>query len=128
MTALEEQTILEQTETMSDAWNRGDAKAVASFFAEDGIRIGPDGVESHGREAIAAAYEQMIEQMGGAQVTEEPPAIRLVTPELALVNTYIELKNEAGLAIKGHTLEVWQKIGDRWMLLEAHPKIFPPPL
>lgn len=127
MTTTDEQAILDQSERMSEAWNHRDGEAVSSFFTEDGMRVGPDGAESHGRTDIAAAYNQMIEQLGGAQVKMEAPSIRLLTPELALVNTFIELANAEGLNIKGHTLEVWQKVDSRWLILEAHPKIFPPP-
>ncbi len=36
----EEQAIYKEIELFLEAWNQGDAKAAASFYTEDGVRVG----------------------------------------------------------------------------------------
>jgi len=60
----DEQAIMNETASFAEAWSRGDAKAAASYYTEDGTRVG--------------AFGDM-------------------------------------------------KVEGRWLVLDAHPKLFPPP-
>src|SRR5438094_570918 len=57
MQSNDEQAIFSEIEAFTDAWNKGDAKAAAAFFTEDGVRVGAFGDVQHGRTEIEAAYE-----------------------------------------------------------------------
>jgi len=73
----DEEAIFSEIEAFAEAWNRGDAKAAASFFTEDGVRVGAFGDKQHGRTEIEAAYDRLLHQtMPGARVNQERGSFR----------------------------------------------------
>lgn len=67
------------------AWNKGDAKAAASFFTEDGVRIGAMGDIGCGREEIAKALDNLIHKsMTGAKAKTANESVRMLTTEFAI--------------------------------------------
>ena len=44
------------------AMKRKDAKAIASFYAEDGVLVAPNGKSLQGREAVEASYAKSMEK------------------------------------------------------------------
>ena len=129
MSSSEEQAIFDGTAAFAEVWNRGDAKAAAAFFTEDGARIGAFGDAQLGRAEIQAAYERLLHQtMPGATVKQERGKVRMLSPELAVWQGGIEIiPADGGHTLKGHVVQVMKKVEDRWLILEAHPKIFPRP-
>lgn len=123
----EQEAIIAETEAFARAWNLGEARAAAAFFTEDGTRVGAAGDVQHGRAEIEAAYERLLHAtMPGAQVNQERGSVRMLTPDLALWQGRIEiLPAHGGPAIHGHVVQVMKRSGNRWLILEAHPKLFP---
>jgi hypothetical protein len=39
----------------------------------------------------------------------------------------MEIVPPQGPPIKGHVVQLMKKVAGKWMILEAHPKLFPPP-
>lgn len=128
MKSSDEQAIFKETEAFAEAWNRGDAKAAASFFSDDGVRVGAFGDMQHGRSEIEAAYDRLLHQtMPGATVKQEVGSVRMLSPGIAIWQGALEIVPPVGSPLKGHVVEVMKKVDGRWLILEAHPKIFPPP-
>lgn len=128
MKSADEQAIFKETEAFAEAWNQGDAKAAASFFTEDGVRVGAFGDIQRGRVEIESAYDRLLHHtMPGAKVTQERGTVRLLSADLAIWQGGLEIVPPAGAPLKGHVVQVLIKLGERWLTLEAHPKIFPPP-
>jgi hypothetical protein len=51
----------------------------------------------------------------------------MLTPEFAIWQGGIEIIPPGGdSALKGHVVQVMKKVKGRWLILESHPKIFPP--
>jgi uncharacterized protein (TIGR02246 family) len=125
----DEADIVRRTREFAAAWNKGDAEAAAGFFAEDGVRVGAMGDTQHGRAEVRAAYERLLSgPFSGASVTQEDGDVRMLAPDLAVWRAGIEIRPAAGApAMMGHVVQVMKKVGGRWMVLEAHPKLFPPP-
>jgi uncharacterized protein (TIGR02246 family) len=125
----EQETIIAETQAFAEVWSRGDAKAAASYYTEDGVRVGAFGDVQHGRLEIEAAYDKLLHQtMPGAKAKQERGTVRMLTPELAVWQGAIEIIPAGGAAaLKGHVVQVMKKIQGRWLILEAHPKLFPPP-
>jgi uncharacterized protein (TIGR02246 family) len=125
----DEQAIMNETASFAEAWSRGDAKAAASYYTEDGTRVGAFGDIQNGRSEIEAAYDRLLHQtMPGATVKQERGSVRMLTPELAIWQGGIEIiPAGGGSALKGHVVEVMKKVEGRWLVLDAHPKLFPPP-
>lgn len=129
MNEKEEQAIYKETELFLEAWNQGDAKAAASFYTEDGVRVGAMGDIQHGREEIEKAYDHLMHKvMPGAAAKQENGTIRMLTPELAIWQGGLEIQNPDGSTpMKGYVVQVMKKVNGKWMILEGHPKLFPQP-
>ena len=128
MQSSDEHAIFSETQAFAEAWTRGDAKGAASFYTNDATRVGAFGDVQHGQTEIEAAYDRLLHQiMPGARVKQERGSVRMVSPELAVCQARIEIVPPgAGPSLKGHVVQVMKKVKERWLILEAHPKIFPP--
>ena len=124
----EEQAIMKEIEAFSGAWNNGNAEQAASFFTEDAVRVGAFGDIQHGCAEIKKAYEKLLSQtMSGASVKQETGSVRMLSPELAVWQGAMEITPAGGkTALKGYVIQVMKKEKGRWLVLEAHPKLFPP--
>ncbi|MDQ7851020.1 MAG: SgcJ/EcaC family oxidoreductase [Armatimonadota bacterium] len=128
MTSAEEQAIHEEVAAFARAWNRGDVAAAAGFFTDDAVRVGAFGDVQHGRAEIEAAYTTLLHHtLPGAVVTQDRGSVRILSPDLAVWQGGIEIRLPAdGSRLHGHVVQVMKKVKDRWLILESHPKIFPP--
>ena len=124
----EAMAIIKEIEGFSRAWSSGDARMAASFYTEDAVRVGAFGDVQHGPAEIEAAYDRLLHQtMPGARLEQERGTVRMLTPELAVWQGGIQLvPSGGGRPIKGHVVQVMKKVNGRWLILEAHPKFFPP--
>jgi uncharacterized protein (TIGR02246 family) len=124
----DEQAIFNETGAFAEAWNKGDSKAAASFFTDDGVRVGAFGDIQYGRSEIETAYDQLLHQtMPGATVMQERGSVRLLSPDVAIWQGALEIVPLIGSPLRGHVVEVMKKVDGRWLILEAHPKVFPLP-
>ncbi|MER3450279.1 MAG: hypothetical protein C4315_11110 [Chloroflexota bacterium] len=122
-----EQAIYQENEMFLEAWNRGDARAAASFFTEDAVRVGAFGDIQRGRDEIEAAYDRLLHQtMPGSTANMERGSIRMLTPDLAVWQGGLEIIPMGRTPMRGHVVQVMQRLGERWLIVEAHPKLFPP--
>ena len=120
--------ILKENNAFAEAWDKGDAKTAASFFTEDGMRVGAFGDVQHGRAEIEAAYDKLLHQtMAGAKVKIEEQSVKMLSPDIALTQGRIEIITSDSTSMKGYVVQVMKKINGRWLVFEAHPKLFPPP-
>ena len=128
MTTKDEEEIYKENDNFLEAWNQGDPKTAASFFTEDGVRVGAMGDIAHGRQELEKAYENLIHKaMPGAKGKTEKGTIRMLTTELAVWQGGLEIqKSDGSPTIKGYVVQVMKKVDNKWMILEAHPKLFPP--
>lgn len=123
-----EEDIIAETQRFAEAWSRGDAKAAASFFTDDGVRVGAMGDTQRGRAEVEAAYERLLHgPFAGAKVQQERGTVRMLTAELALWQGAIEITPVKGAPLKGHVVQLMKMVEGRWLVLESHPKLFPPP-
>ena len=125
----DEQAIMKETASFAEAWSKGDAMAAASYYTEDGVRVGAFGDIQNGRSEIEAAYDRLLHQtMPGAVVKQERGSVRMLTSELAIWQGGMEIiPAGGGSALKGYVVQVMKKVEGRWLVLEGHPKLFPPP-
>ncbi len=122
-----QESIFREVDSFSAAWSRGDAQAAASFFTEDGVRIGAAGDEQHGRAELEAAYDKLLHgRFSGAKVTQQRGTVRMLTSDLALWQGGMEITPDgAATPIKGYVVQLMKKVNERWLVLEAHPKLYP---
>jgi uncharacterized protein (TIGR02246 family) len=125
----ETESIIGATQAFADAMNAGDAALAASFYTEDGVRVGGFGDTQRGRNELEAAYDRLLkETMPGVRMSQERGTVRMLAPDLAVWQGGLEILIPGNdEPIRGHVVQVMKKIGGRWLILEAHPKLFPPP-
>jgi uncharacterized protein (TIGR02246 family) len=123
------EAIQREVAAFSEVWSKGDAQGAAAFFTEDGVRVGAAGDVEHGRAEIAVAYDRLLHgPFAGATVTQERGTVRMLGADLALWQGRMQITPAGGGApINGHVVQLMKKVGGRWLVLEAHPKLFPPP-
>lgn len=128
VTTVDEDAIFREVEAFSVAWNGGDFATAASFFTDDAVRVGALGDRQQGRAEIAKGYQRLLDGVfAGATVRQERGTVRMLTPDFAIWQAGIEIAPQTGAPMKGHVVQVMKKVGGRWLVLETHPKLFPPP-
>jgi len=124
----EQEAIIREVQAFSEAWSHGDAKAAASFYTDDGIRVGAAGDMQQGRSELEAAYNQLFHgPFEGAKVVQERGMVRLLTPEFATWRGGLRIEMPDGRVLEGHVVQIMKKTAGRWLVLEGHPKLYPPP-
>ncbi len=128
-TAHDQEAIFAENDAFSAAWSRGDAQAAASFFTEDGVRVGAAGDVQHGRAELRAAFERLFHgPFTGAAISQERGNVRMLSSDLALWQGGMTIQPPGGAPpIHGYVVQLMKKVDGRWLVLEAHPKIYPPP-
>jgi uncharacterized protein (TIGR02246 family) len=72
--------------TLRDAWDRGDAAAYASLFADDASFVAWNGQHGHGRQAIEDAHRPLLAgPLAGSRLTLTPNSLRFVHPDVAIL-------------------------------------------
>jgi len=84
--------VRKSAEAFTQAFNSGDAKAVAAFWTADGEYISPDGERLKGRAAIEKAYAEFFKNAVKAQVEVKIETIRMLGKHVALEEGTLALK------------------------------------
>ena len=84
----DEAAIRNQTAALVQAFNKGDAKALASLWTEEGEYIDDDGTSYHGRAAIEATYSDFFAKNPKAKLEVDIDSIRFVSKDNAIEEGY----------------------------------------
>ena len=100
-------------DAFEQAFNAGDAAAVAAFYTEDAVALPPGGPMVRGRDAIQEMWQGAID--GGFTDLE------LMVEEIEVMgDTAIEMSTLSGMAggepAPGKYVVIWKKVGDDWLL------------
>src|SRR5436309_9338089 len=82
--AKEEAAIEKNANAYVEAFHKGDAKAVAAFWAPDGDYTDQTGHHLKGRQAIEKAFAGLFAETKGLKVRIESASLRFVTPDVAV--------------------------------------------
>jgi len=114
----------------NEAFNRSDAKQVASFWTEDGTLITPSGEVGTGRSGVEAAYRHDSDTiLKGTTSRFAIASVRRLGSELAFLDLEHELQNfrmpdgSTG-PTKLHVVILAKKSGNSWQWLDARPYMF----
>jgi uncharacterized protein (TIGR02246 family) len=105
---------------LDDAWSQafdnGDAVAIAAMYAEDAYVLPPGHRMVKGRAAIEAFWKAATQQLGNARLTVVDVAS--LGPRAAReIGTFsFDTKTQPPQPEVGKYVVVWRKIGDRWLL------------
>ena len=85
----DEQALHDLFQVSKDGWNQGDGQAYAASFTEDADYILWNGTSLKGRQAIAAAHQQLFEtRLQGSRLEGEIQHIRFLSDDIALVHLH----------------------------------------
>ena len=116
----------------NDAFNRFDAKEVASFWADDGTLINPVGNSGKGRSGAERVFHEDAKVfLGGSRSRFTITAARKIGGDCVFLDLDQDVENmrlpdgSTG-PVKLHVVILAQKQGDAWKWLDARPYGFLP--
>jgi uncharacterized protein (TIGR02246 family) len=116
------------------AYNRGDADAVATIYAQDASHTYAMGITHHGRVEIAQGLREMLAgPLRGTQIALNPLRIRSLSSDIAVEEaafTLAGLTGPDGTAmppVAGFCMAVYQRRAEEW-LAAAVQCMVPPPM
>jgi uncharacterized protein (TIGR02246 family) len=125
--AKEEAALQKNAEAFVEAFNKGDAKALAAFWTEDGDLINQEGHQLKGRKAIEEAYTKLFSETKGAKLFVTITSLRVVRPDLALEDGTTEVVMPDGPPSAARYTVVHVKQDGKWMLESVREAIAVPP-
>jgi uncharacterized protein (TIGR02246 family) len=110
------------------AFNKGDAKAVAAFWAEDATYVDQVGHEYKGRPAIEKLYEKVFAARKGAKLAIHVIASKMVSPEVLLNDGVTEVTPaDGGPGTTARFTAVLVKKDGEWYLQSVRDSVAVPP-
>jgi uncharacterized protein (TIGR02246 family) len=111
-----------------EAFNRGDAKAVAAFYMPDATYVDEDGREYKGRAAIEQLYEKTFAAAKGAKLAIHVTASKRLSPDVALHDGVTEVTPDGGgPSITARFSAVLVKKDGEWYLQSVRDSVDQPP-
>ncbi len=98
------------------AFNKGDAAALASLFAEDVEYTNEDGVLVQGREQIESLLKKTLAQNAGATMAIEIESVKFPTPETALERGTTLTTSANGEMASSAYLAVYVRKDGKWQI------------
>jgi uncharacterized protein (TIGR02246 family) len=110
------------------AFEKGDAKAVASFWTPDATYVDQVGREYKGRTAIEQLYEKTFAARKGAKLAIHVTSAKLLTPDVALEDGVTEVTpSEGGLGTVARFSALLVKKDGEWYLQSVRDSVAHPP-
>jgi steroid delta-isomerase-like uncharacterized protein/uncharacterized protein (TIGR02246 family) len=128
--AAEKKALEARLKGFSDAFSRHDAKAVASYFAEDGTLLTPSGVFASGRSEIEKAVQSDLTNLIQDATSElKLERMHLLSPKLCAVDLSHTMRgpNLPGGTQAFHVSGVGKKVNGEWLWLHGRPYAFAQP-
>src|SRR5262245_1574776 len=87
----EQKALRQRAEEFVAAFNKGDAKALAAFWTEEGDYIDQLGRARKGRKAIEEGFQKLFSSLKGAKLHITILSLRVVKPDLAIEDGLTEV-------------------------------------
>jgi uncharacterized protein (TIGR02246 family) len=115
-TGSDEAAIRAAVKSYVEAYNRGDAKAVAEHWSDAGQWVSPSGEKATGKEAIAAALKTLFEENKGVTIAVDEPEVRLITDDVAVEEGVVHVSSPDGPPSKSTYQAIHVKQSGKWKL------------
>ncbi|RLA43083.1 MAG: hypothetical protein DRR06_12945 [Gammaproteobacteria bacterium] len=124
----DEQAIRSTATLYREAFNRGDAQALAALYAENGENIDQTGFLLRGRESITKAFEKFFAQHQGAKIEINIQAIDFPQPNLAVETGITQtIAPDTTAPVGSQYTATHVKQDGKWLLHSVHEASPPPP-
>lgn len=126
--ATDKEAIAQNGEAFIEAFNKGDAKALAAFWTPDGDYTHKTGRHLKGRETIEKAFQDFFAENKGLTVRIESHSLRFVTPEVAIEDgTSFVAPSEGAPPSRARYTIVHVKKDGKWFVSSVRDAPFVPP-
>lgn len=112
----DEDSIRAAVQSYVAAYNRGDAKAVASHWSDSGEWISPSGQRFQGRDAIEKEMKALFAEVGKAQIEVLNPSIRVVSGDVAIEDGTVRVIQPGDLPVDSTYVAIHVKKDGQWKL------------
>jgi uncharacterized protein (TIGR02246 family) len=120
-TAGEENSLTNNAKAFVEAFEKGDAKAVAAFWAEDGDYVDLSGRRLQGRPAIEDAFKDFFAENKGLKLRIDVNSVRFVTPDTAIEDGRTSVTSpDGGPPNQARYTNVHVKKSGQWVLQSVH--------
>jgi uncharacterized protein (TIGR02246 family) len=111
-------TIQKLDDKWAEAFDKGDAAALAAMYTEDAYALPPGAEMMKGRSAIEAFWRQQMQQIGDVKCTalDVKPLGRSAAREIGTCSFKTKAQPPQDGALKYAV--VWEKAGSQWRLLQ----------
>jgi uncharacterized protein (TIGR02246 family) len=116
--------ISESSKTFTAAFNRGDAKAVAAHWTEDGDYVDENGQKYHGREAIEQEYKKFFTANTGVKLKLEVESLRKIDENNAIEDGYATLDPlPQGIPARSRYTAMHTKKDGKWLMTAVRDSV-----
>ncbi|HWA99580.1 MAG TPA: SgcJ/EcaC family oxidoreductase [Pirellulales bacterium] len=112
----DEEAIRASVASYVDAYNRGDAKAVADHWSDTGQWTSPSGERFNGREAIETQLAKLFADGPGTHLEVAGLSVRIVAPDAAIEEGTVRVERPGGELNNASYVAVHVKQGGQWKL------------
>jgi uncharacterized protein (TIGR02246 family) len=124
----DKEAIFSNAKSFVDAFEKGDAKAVAAFWAEDGDYADLDGRHLQGCTAIEDAFKEFFKENKGLKLRIDVKSVRFVTPDVAIEDgTSSVIPADGAPPSQSSYTNVHVKKSGQWVLQSVHEAPYTPP-
>jgi uncharacterized protein (TIGR02246 family) len=117
----------DQFRKYQDAYDRGDAKALASFYAEDIDYIDQDGAETKGRGEMEKLFTEYFQASPGAKIAITIEELKQLTADVQVDRGVATVTSTSGLANSTRYVAVVAKRNDGWKICQLTETAAPAP-
>ncbi len=126
--ASDKEALAQNAEAFIEAFNKGNAKALAAFWTPDGDYTKESGHCLKGRETLEKAFRSFFEENKGLTLRIESESLRFVTPEVAIEDgTTLDLDSSGSPSRHARYTIVHVKKDGKWFLSSVREAPFVPP-
>jgi uncharacterized protein (TIGR02246 family) len=124
----EEAAIAKTAEAFVEAFQKGDAKAVAAFWTPDGDYVDPTGRVLLGRSAIEKDFEELFAENKGLKLRIEVASLKFPTPDTAVEDgTTGVLAPHGTIPSCARYTNFFTKKNGQWLLASVREAAYVPP-
>ncbi|HEY2587170.1 MAG TPA: SgcJ/EcaC family oxidoreductase [Tepidisphaeraceae bacterium] len=111
-----EAAIKQRVKEFDATWATHDAKAIAAYYTIDGNIVTPDGNDLAGRDGIEQSLTDAFNgHLKDSTLTTTVEKVRLIKPDVAIVDSGAEMKTPDGEPEKLHLVSVLVKTDGKWL-------------
>lgn len=105
------------SEAWQEAWNAGDAAAIASLYAENAVLLPPGAEPVTGREAIQAFWQTALDEQAGVTGELETVEVHDFGDAAVEVGSYVDTGPGGEHVDHGKYVAIWKKLDGEWKII-----------